>query len=72
MYNPSAHQLLKKILPTVKKARDSKEFERRLIALFSEIFQRYDMLYGQHPKGEEAFSQLIDVMIKAFSKRPIP
>lgn len=72
MYNPSAHQLLKKILPTVKKARDSKEFERRLIALFSEIFQRYDMLYGQHPKGEEAFSKLIDVMIKAFSKRPIP
>lgn len=69
MYNPSAHQLLKKILPGLRKNSAMSDFERRLTALFSEIFQRYEQLYGQHPKGEAAFSRLIDVMIKAYEAR---
>ncbi len=69
MYNPSAHQLLKKILPDIRKEAATGDFERRLTALFSDIFQRYEKLYGQHPKGETAFSRLINVMIKAHGSR---
>jgi len=72
MYNPSAHQRLKKILPSLRKQKGLDDFERRLIALFSDIFERYEQLYGQHPKGEESLSQLMDVMINAFNKRSAP
>ena len=70
MYNPSAHQLLKKILSHQKNDVGVGDFERRLVALFSGIFQRYEKLYGQHPKGEAAFSRLIEVMHKAYGNRP--
>jgi amylosucrase len=71
MYNPSAHQLLKRILPKLRKQSGLDDFERRLIALFSDIFQRYEQLYGLHPNGEKAFSRLIEVMITAYEKRAV-
>lgn len=73
MYNPSAHLLLKKMLPKLKKQAGSKQvedFERRYVALFSDIYSRFQKLYGQHENAMDAFEQLSQNMLQAFLKRP--
>lgn len=73
MYNPSAHLLLKKILPELKKQAGGKQvedFERRYVALFSDIYSRFQKLYGQHENAMDAFEQLSRNMLQGFLKRP--
>lgn len=73
MYNPSAHLLLKKILPSLQKQAGKKvigDFERRYISLFSDIYSRFQKLYGQHEQAMPAFEKLSRVMLEAYLKRP--
>ncbi len=73
MYNPSAHLLLKKLLPSLKKQAGQKaieDFERRYISLFSDIYSRFQKLYGQHEHALPAFEKLSKVMLEAYLKRP--
>ncbi|OEK06906.1 amylosucrase [Roseivirga misakiensis] len=73
MYHPTAHLLLKKLLPELKKAAGDQsiaDFERRYVALFSDIYDRFHQLYGQHPDAVEAFEKLSQVLLNGFLKRP--
>ncbi len=73
MYNPSAHILLKQLLPKLRKEAGNKnieDFERRYIALFSDIFSRFQKLYGQHENAIEAFEKLSLKMLHGYLKRP--
>ena len=73
MYNPSAHILLKQLLPKLRKEAGNKnieDFERRYIALFSDIFSRFQKLYGQHENAIEAFEKLSLNMLHGYLKRP--
>ncbi|MBO3698864.1 amylosucrase [Roseivirga sp. E12] len=73
MYNPSAHLLLKKLLPVLRKQMGNKkdeDFERRYISLFSEIYSRFQKLYGQHEDAMTAFEKLSERMLEAYLKRP--
>ncbi len=73
MYNPSAHLLLKQLLPKLRKEAGNKpieDFERRYIALFSDIYSRFQKLYGQHESALAAFEKLSLLMLQAYLKRP--
>jgi len=73
MYNPSAHILLKQLLPKLRKKAGNKnieDFERRYIALFSDIFSRFQKLYGQHENAMKAFEKLSLNMLHGYLKRP--
>ncbi|WP_305981892.1 alpha-amylase family protein [Roseivirga thermotolerans] len=45
-------------------------FEQRLIALFSDIYSRFEQLYGQHPSFEPALELLLQKMLAAYKARP--
>ncbi|MEI6088086.1 MAG: alpha-amylase family glycosyl hydrolase [Bacteroidota bacterium] len=44
-------------------------FYSRFIANSSEIFDLYNSLYNNHPKGREAFSELLETITRAYAQR---
>ncbi|MFY0591494.1 alpha-amylase family glycosyl hydrolase [Roseivirga sp.] len=74
MYHPTAHLLLKQLLPKIRKDAGKKsieDFERRYIALFSDIYERFHQLYGQHPESIAAFEKLSNTLVQGYLKRPV-
>ena len=72
MYNPTAHITLKALETKVfgKENGLRTPFEQRLIALFSDIYSRFEQLYGQHPSFEPALELLLQKMLAAYKARP--
>ncbi|MEC7752806.1 MAG: alpha-amylase family protein [Bacteroidota bacterium] len=72
MYNPTAHISLKALETKVfgKENGLRTPFEQRLIALFSDIYSRFEQLYGQHPSFEPALELLLQKMLAAYKARP--
>lgn len=73
MYNPTAHIALKSLLQKTHEHtnhKNAEDFNRRLIALFSDIYNRFYKLYGDHEYYEPALEKLVQTMSSAFSKRP--
>lgn len=61
------------MLPQLKKQAGStqmEDFERRYIALYSDIYSRFQKLYGQHENALEAFEKLSQVMLQGYLQRP--
>ena len=72
MYHPTAHLLLKRLLPELRKKADKQafeDFERRFTALFSDIYSRFEKLYGRHDSCKEVFLKLAQVMLKGYLSR---
>ena len=73
MYNPTAHIALKSLQKKVfgnTPTENLEAFDRRLIALFSDIYSRFQKLYGNHEHFEPALEMLLEKMHEAFQKRP--
>ncbi len=73
LYNPTAHKTLKKLKPQlIKQAKGKKteDFDVRFTALFSDIFSRFNQLYGKHPSYEEALNRLLETMMDGYLQRP--
>lgn len=74
MYHPTAHLLLKKLLPELRKVgakANLENFERRFTALFSDIYSRFEKLYGTHPDKDQAFANLSRVMLQGYLNRSV-
>lgn len=73
MYNPTAHIKLRK-LRTERESRKHQSlpegFNQRLTALFSDIYSRFEALYGEHEHYENALNLLVNIMADQYVKRP--
>ncbi|GAB5525226.1 MAG: alpha-amylase family glycosyl hydrolase [Roseivirga sp.] len=74
MYNPTAHLFLRRCLAGILAGADAKKttlFENRLYALFNDIFERFEKLYGSNEDFEAHLEALIGTMLRNYAARPI-
>lgn len=73
MYNPTAHLFLRECLSDILAGADSKKttpFENRLFALFNDVFERFEELYGANEDFEEQLKALLASMLRNYVARP--
>lgn len=73
MYNPVAHLFLRNNLPEILSrfpGKDTSDFEARLYALFSEIYSRFERLYGAKEDFEDQLRALVGIMAQKYLARP--
>ena len=73
MYNPIAHNQLKKLRPRLQELAEGKnttDFDIRFTALFAEIFSRFNQLYAEHELYDQALDRLAKTMLNGYIRRP--